>query len=212
MLLRFRHVAGLLAALSATASADSAESVATSSNRALPPPLASSGPRVDVEGALVLPTGDLSDGGASTSFSPTVRVGYEHLFGNFGIGGGFQGRFTKFRMGDDSQLADTAWLLETHAYVRAALHIGRLTSYTGVSLGLDLANLGYNSTDQMDGEGNTSAGFGMNILGGLQVAATPTVAFDVGADYHVPTDSMSIADTSVSASYFALRLGATFRL
>src|SRR2546430_1200116 len=77
----------------------------------------------------VPPAGDISM--MNTSFSPNVQVGYEHLFGNFGLGGGALGRFTYWRLPQGEDPQDAAWTLETHAYVRAALHVSRVAFYGG---------------------------------------------------------------------------------
>jgi len=58
----------------------------------LPPPFAQTGLRLEPQFTLVFPTGDID--GMETSFSPSVNLGYEALFGNFGIGGGGLARFT----------------------------------------------------------------------------------------------------------------------
>ena len=101
---------------------------------------------------------------------------------------------------------DAGWLMETHAYGRGALHLGRAAPYLGVSIGPDISYL-YSAT--MD-DSATAIGFGMNLDFGLAIAATPTVALDIGGDYHPGTDVLSDASHK-SVEYFAMRVGAQAR-
>jgi hypothetical protein len=171
----------------------------------LPAPFARSGMRVDPELAIMFPSGDASEINFQTSFAPGVRVGYESLFGNIGVSGGAQARFTYWRLPGPTK--DAAWTLETQLYGRAAVHIGRATPYLGMSLGVDTNYLYVYSIDQSA----TAVGLGMNLSTGLQLAASNLVAFDIGLDYHPATDTL-IEMTDASLSYFALRLGAAVRL
>lgn len=154
---------------------------------------------------MVFPTGFYDDAGVQTSFAPGVRIGYQSLFGNIGIGGGAQARFTYFRLAGDAK--DAPWLLETHLYGRAALHVGRATPYLGLSLGLDT---NYVYTYRVD-DSTTGVGLGTNLSTGVRLAVSPLVAFDIGGDYHPATDTIS-SMTTESVSYFALRVGAALRL
>src|SRR4051812_44882615 len=61
------------------------------SGSGLAAPFATTGLRIDPEFTMVFPSGDID--AINTSFAPTVRVGYESLFGNWGIGGGGMTRF-----------------------------------------------------------------------------------------------------------------------
>lgn len=171
----------------------------------LPAPHAVTGLRLDPELSIVFPTGAYGDAGFQTSFAPGVRIGYEALFGNVGISGGAHTRFTYWRL--PGMTKDAAWLLETHLYGRAALHVGRATPYLGLALGVDTNYLYAYRLDQSA----TGVGLGMNLSAGIQVAVSPLVAFDLGADYHPGTDTISDM-TDESVSYFALRLGAALRL
>ncbi len=171
----------------------------------LPAPYAKSGLRVDPELLIVFPSGAISDANFQTSFAPGARFGYEALFGNIGVSGGGQLRFTYWRLPGESK--DAAWTLETQLYGRAAVHIGRAAPYLGLSLGVDTNYLYSYALDKSA----TGVGLGMNLTTGLQLAMSPLVAFDLGADYHPATDTLSeMSDESIS--YFALRLGATVRL
>jgi hypothetical protein len=170
----------------------------------LPAPMARSGLRLDPELVLVFPTGTYGEF-TETSFSPGVRIGYEHLFGNIGLAGGGQVRFTYWNLPGETK--DAAWLLETQIYGRASLHVGRAAPYVGLALGVD-TNYIYSYAADMS---STGVGLGMNLTTGLQIAASPLVAFDIGGDYHPGTDSISEMNDD-SVTYFALRLGATLRL
>jgi hypothetical protein len=173
------------------------------SGPSLPPPTVVSGPRLEGAGVLAFPVGDIGPF-ASISFSPDLRIGYEALFGNFGIEGGGMARFTYWRLEDDG---DTLWTMETMAYGRVALHVSRVAFHAGVALGLD-TNYIYSS---MLDKSKTTVGFGMNIQSGIDIAATPELAFKFGFDYHPGTDRIS--DTSdATVSYFALLLGVGLRM
>ena len=177
------------------------------SGPSLPPPFASSGLRIEPESTVVFPQGALSDAKVDASFGTGFRVGYEALFGNFGLTGGEQTRITWWRLPGD--LGDQAWTLETLLYGRAALHIGRVAPYAGVALGLD-TNYLYSG---LLGMSNTSLGFGMDIQSGIAIAATKQIAIDVGADYHPGTDSLNdMSMVNQSSEYLALHVGAALRL
>lgn len=169
----------------------------------LPAPLARTGIRADAELDFVFPTGTLGDI-ALTSFAPCVRFGYETMFGNIGLTGGVQTRFTYWRL--QGMTEDAGWLLETHVYGRGAVHIGRAAPYLGITLGADTNYLYAADLDKS----STSVGFGMNLELGLTIAATPAVAIEIGGTYHPGTDTLSDA-TKKSAEYLAMRLGAQAR-
>jgi len=171
----------------------------------LPAPYAHSGLRLDPELAIVFPSGVYDDAGFQTSFAPGVRFGFENLFGNIGVSGGGHVRFTYWQL--PGMTKDAAWLLETHLYGRAALHVGRAAPYVGLALGVDTNYLYEYRSDQSA----TGVGLGMNLSTGVQIAVSPLVAFDIGADYHPATDTISDM-TDKSVSYFGLRLGASLRL
>lgn len=175
------------------------------SGPALPAPYAESGLRVDAGELTVIPAGDISM--MNTSFSPNILVGYEHLFGNFGLGGGALGRFTYWRLPDAEDPQDAAWTLETHAYVRAALHVSRVAFYGGASAGLDtnMVHIGVLNVSK------NSTGFGMNLQAGAEVAASEQLAIKLGFDYHPGTDTV-IDGAPQSISYYALGVGASLRL
>jgi hypothetical protein len=168
----------------------------------LPQPFMRDGVRLDTELDIVFPTGDLGNV-VNTSYAPTVRLGYEALFGRLGVTGGFQGRYTYWQLPGNTM--DAIWTLETQAYGRAAVHVGRAAPYVGLALGLDTNYVHAGAADVS----MTNVGFGVNLAFGLPVAITPGVAFEIGGDYHPGTDTLSDV-THQSTSYFALRLGSSF--
>jgi hypothetical protein len=172
----------------------------------LPAPMATSGVRLDPSFAFIFPAGDVGKT-TNTSFAPDIRVGYEALFGNFGIGGGGLARWTYWQLPAGGDPNNAFWTLETHAYGRAALHISRAALFGGVSLGVDTNYL-------HDGPSNmtkTAVGFGMNLQTGVEIAANPTLAFRFAFDYHPGTDTI-IDGTNTSISFYSLALGASLRL
>jgi hypothetical protein len=170
---------------------------------ALPAPYAQTGVRLDPELAMIFPAGDASM--MNTSVAPTVHGGYEVLLGNIGLEGGGLVRYTYWSIPGDTQNA--AWTLETHAYGRAALHIGRVALKAGGSVGLD-TNLVHIAQLSMS---KTATGLGVNVESGLEVAATPALALGVGFDWHPGTDTI-IDGAPQSISYFSLTAGASMRL
>lgn len=172
---------------------------------ALPEPYARSGLRIDAGEITVFPAGDVSM--LNTSFSPNIQVGYEHLFGNFGLGGGGLARFTYWQLPNGEDPNDAAWTLETHAYVRAALHISRLAIYGGGSAGVD-SNMVHVGALNMS---KTTQGFGMNVQAGAELAATPELAIKAGFDYHPGTDTV-LDGAPNSISYYAVGIGASLRM
>jgi hypothetical protein len=171
----------------------------------LPPPFAVSGLRLDPSFVLVIPSGDIDK--LDVSFSPSVKFGYEQLFGNFGLEGGALTRFTYWRLPSGEDPNDAMWTLETHAYGRAALHLGRLAMYGGGSIGVD-TNMLHSAMLNMS---KTTTGLGMNVQAGAEIAATPKVAIGVGFDFHPGTDTI-VDGLDKSIQYFAFHAGATVRM
>ncbi|HEY5923693.1 MAG TPA: hypothetical protein VIV11_18555 [Kofleriaceae bacterium] len=169
------------------------------------------GMRIDPELAFAFPSGDLVDIGGSldyrASFAPGARIGYELFHNNVGISFGAMLRWTSWRLPVEIENAGSHWTLETQAYGRAALQMGRAAPYAGMSLGLD-TNHTFNN---MSGVSSTAIAFGMNLQTGIAIAATPSALLELGVDYHPGTDTIE-AGIDASISYFALRLGAAFRL
>jgi hypothetical protein len=178
------------------------EAHASPSSPTLPAPYAVSGMRATAQLAIVFGTGDLKN--TPTSFAPDVRVGYEELWGNLGLEGGLNVRWTDWRFG--TQTDDMAYTLETQVYGRAALHVSRAAPYAGLSLGTD-TNYLYNAAADAS---KTTVGFGMNLQFGLPIAVTQSLAFELGGDYHPGTDTI-VDGLPQSISYFALRVGAAGR-
>jgi len=164
----------------------------------LPPPLATSGLRIDPEFTMVFPSGDIE--GLETSYAPTVRVGYESVFGNWGIGGGGLTRFTYWQLPGESY--DAMWTLETMLYGRAALHVSRVAAYASVAIGVD-TNYFYMNESEM---WRTAFGVGVNLESGVEIAATPGLGFKFGFTYHPATDNL-VEGSDKSVEYYALHLG-----
>lgn len=168
----------------------------------LPAPFVASGMRFSADLAILFASGDIKN--APTSFAPDFRVGYEQLYGNFGLEGGGLLRWTDWRMGHETD--DMMWTLETQVYGRAALHVSRAAPYVGLALGTD-TNYVYASQVDMS---KTTVGFGMNVQFGLPIAVTPGIALELGGDYHPGTDTI-VDGSPQSVSYFALRVGGAGR-
>ncbi len=159
---------------------------------------ARTGLRVDVATLLVFPRGDIEK--VDTSFAPAIRVGYEHVQGNVGIEGGGLVRFTYWQLPGDTE--DAAWTLETHAYLRGSVHVGRVAPYADLTIGTD-TNYVWSSFALAS---NTEVGFGMNLGFGVKIAAQPSLAIDLGMDYHPDTDDID-PQGRYSVEYLALHTG-----
>ena len=169
--------------------------------------LTTSGLRIDGELLSVVPMGTLSTAMTGESQGLGVRFGYEFMLGKFGITAGEQTRLTYWSLAGDPNNA--AWTLETLAYARASLHLGRVAPYAQVAVGLDTNY----SFDAMTSMSNTSFGLGIDAGTGLSIIATPRLAFDLGVDYHPGTDNLdSRSPVSISAEYLAFHAGASIRL
>ncbi|CAN5670657.1 hypothetical protein BH11MYX1_BH11MYX1_03360 [soil metagenome] len=173
----------------------------------MPAPYAKSGLRIDPEFTTVIPMGVLADAKTDTSIGAGFRVGYEFLFGNFGLTVGEQTRITWWGL-HTALPDDKAWTLETLAYSRAALHLGRVAPYALVAAGLD-TNYSYSQALDMS---QTALGLGIDVGAGVAIAASPNIAIDLGVDFHPGTDALSSAAMSPSSEYLALHLGAQVRL
>jgi hypothetical protein len=173
----------------------------------LPAPIATDGVRIDPSFALVIPTGD-GGKGLNTSFSPDIRVGYEKMLGNLGLGGGVMGRFTYWQLPSSAPDGLAMWTLETHAYGRLAIQLSRAVLFGGASLGLDTnyVNLGALGANMS----KTSTGLGVNVQSGVELIANEHWAARLLFDYHPGTDSIPGAKTS--AEFCAMSLGASIRL
>ncbi|HTR55059.1 MAG TPA: hypothetical protein VMJ10_30445 [Kofleriaceae bacterium] len=179
--------------------------VARADDSGLPAPFATSGLRVDPSFVVVLPAGDIAK--SNVSYAPSVKVGYEHLFGNIGLEGGALARFTYWQLPDGENPNDAAWTLETHAYGRAALHVARVALYAGGSIGLDTNMVHIGAVDMS----KTATGLGMNVQAGAEIAATRGVAVGIGFDYHPGTDTI-LDGTPGSISYYGVHAGASVRM
>ena len=173
------------------------------SGPSLPAPMARSGLRFDPELSLVFPLGDITAN--NTSYTPSVRLGYEAVLGNVGIGGGALARYTYWQL--PTMTSDELTTTELHAYVRAALHVSRVAIYGGGSIGLDL-NYAYVSQAMTS---KMTAGIGLNLEGGVEILATPSLAFKAGIDYHPGTDTI-LDGVPGSISYLSLMIGASVRI
>jgi hypothetical protein len=178
-----------------------------------PAPVIASGLRIAPEVAVVIPRGDLVDvagmTGVSygTSVAPGVWVGYEVSRPDYAVGFGGMARFTQWQLPDQWGDSMQHWTLETHAYGRAALHVGRFAPFAGVSIGLDTNHL-ENMARQV---WTTAFGLGLNLSGGISIACSRTVAVEAILDFHPGTDVIDEgADASVS--YLAARFGVSLRL
>lgn len=171
--------------------------------RSIPRPVGRTGPRASAELAFVFPTGSLAEAdGLETSFAPTVRIGYESMFGRVSLSGGVMTRFTYWMLDGDLPDSLATWLLEAGAYGRGAVHIGRAAPYAGLSLGTDIIYV------TGGGMSETASGFGMNLDFGLDVFATPGVALGLGGTYHPGLTDMPQIDEG--PSFWALHLDSRF--
>ena len=169
----------------------------------LPAPFAKTGLRLDPSLAIVIPTGGMAL--PDTSFAPSVKAGYELMLGNFGLEGGAMTRYTWWRIPGDTKAA--AWTLETMPYAQAALHVSRVSVHAGVAAGLDTNYVYFPQVDMA----KTKVSFGMNVQGGVDVAATENIDVHAGFDFHPATDTV-IDGLPGSISYYAILFGAGVRL
>jgi len=171
------------------------------------PPFAHTGLRIDPELTSVFPQGLLAKAMVGVSSGAGVRVGYEFMLGNFGVGGGGHARVTWWDIPGDTK--DVAWTLETQAYGRAAFHIKRVAMYSGGSLGAD-TNYTYS---HMLHKSNTTTSLGMNLQAGMAIAVARPIAIDFGIDYHPATDSINdMLPIKQSIEYWLLHLGVSVRI
>jgi hypothetical protein len=191
---------------------------------ALPPPIDDepaaiatyaprSGLRLAPELAIAMPSGDLVNIAGTplsyrASFSQGASLGYERVSGTLGLGVGGLARFTQWRLPVEVETAGSHWTFETQLYGRASLlSLGRAVPYAGIALGLD-TNHTYNNAN---GASTTMMSFGMNVQAGVSITATRSLALDIGIDLHPGTDEIE-PGVGASVSYYAVRLGALFRL
>lgn len=176
-------------------------SVPTNESSGLPLPLARSGLQIQAELAVLFPIGDIDDD--ATSFGPTLRLGYEAIYGHLGLGGGAHLRYASWDVPSDYDHHTTT---EAHLYGRVGMHIGRIVMFGGVTLGLDVNNV-YNNVRGFD---DTYTDFGLNFQGGVEVGVSRKAALRFAFDYHPPTDTI-VEELDTSVEYFALLLGLNIR-
>ena len=156
---------------------------------------------------MLFPVDDIS--AFQTSYAPEIRIGFEKRYDRIGVTGGGMLRYAWWQLPTTEDHNDAAWTLETHAYAQAAYHLDRAAVLAGTSLGLDTnyvnINVGGIATPK------TTAGFGMNLLAGLELDYVPEVALVFMFDYHPPTDTI-VQGSSSSISYLAATAGAVVRL
>jgi hypothetical protein len=149
----------------------------------------------------------MSDLSYRSSFAPGARVGYETVRGQVAWSAGAMVRYTPWRLPSQLDGIGTHSTLETMAFGRATWQLGRARPYVGAALGAD-TNFSKNNISDVS---VTAMGFGMNLMGGVVFAATPSAAFDLGVDYHPGTDTID-PEVDASISYFAVRFGASLSL
>lgn len=156
---------------------------------------------------MIFPVDDISS--FQTSYAPEIRAGYEKRYDRVGVSGGGLVRIAWWQLPPLEDPNDAAWTLETHAYAQAAYHTDRAAVLAGTSLGLDTnyvnINIGGIATPK------TTAGFGMNLMAGLELDYVPSVSLVFMFDYHPPTDTI-VAGSSTSISYLAATAGAIVHL
>jgi hypothetical protein len=175
-----------------------------------PPPQTQvrSGLRVSAAVDVIFPIADIS--GFQDSYAPEIRIGYERVAGQLGLGAGAMMRYDYWSLPELEDPNDAAWLLETHAYAQATYHVDRAAVLAGTTIGLDTNYLNINAggTAAMS---KTTASFGMNLYAGVELDYLPQVALAFTFDYHPPTDTV-VSGASTSISYLAATAGAIVRL
>jgi hypothetical protein len=175
----------------------------------LPAPLARDGLRVEPSLALVIGAGTAATGNASVA--PTARVGYEIIRGHVGLEAGGMARFTNWSL--NAMSGASAWTFETHAYGRAALHVGRVAAHVGLSLGLDA-----NRTHFANDTTTHAVGLGANLDAGAAIGLSRTLALALDFTFHPATDRVEAFPVHYdygidgSISYTAITVGLALRL
>lgn len=165
------------------------------------------GPQLSAAVDMIFPVDDISS--FQTSYAPEIRAGFEKRYDRVGITGGGMARYAWWKLAPLTDPNDAAWTLETHAFAQASYHLDRAALLAGTSLGLDTnyvnINVGGIATPK------TTAGFGMNLLAGIELDYVPSVALVFMFDYHPPTDTI-VEGSPGAISYLAATAGAVLRL
>ena len=177
-----------------------------------PPPIresdfARSGLQLGAAVDMLFPVDDI--GAFQVSYAPEIRVSFEQRFERIGVSGGGLVRYAYWKLPADEDKNDAAWTLETHAYAQAAYHLDRAAVLAGTTLGLDTNYVSINVGGTAMPK--TTAGFGMNLLAGIELDYVPSVALVFMFDYHPPTDTI-VSGAVGSISYLAATAGAIVRL
>jgi opacity protein-like surface antigen len=126
---------------------------------------------------------DLSDG-VGVGFGGRVRFGYEYMFGRIGVTPSIALELASF--GAKNDVSASVFYLGVQPGVTAAVHLGMVAPYLGVTLGFDHYALTGSVADNLQAGGYTTDanGFGLGILLGLDFVFTPSVSVGIGGEIH----------------------------
>jgi hypothetical protein len=200
--------------VAATAAADEPATRVAHRSSDLPAPLVHEGWRFSSQGAPAFPIGDLGSRtqlNGTTGFSARVHVGYEYLFGNFGIEPGFAFQVARFGQED----YDGGYLyLGAQPDVKAQLHLGRIAPYATIGFGFDhLSEIGASGEGDSAAGYNTSAnGIGFDLAFGADIIVSHSVSIGMAWQIHPGFTTLQFAPggKSFGLGFMSILFGCTY--
>lgn len=171
----------------------------------IPPPVAQEGWRLGIQFGPYFPMSDLSNS-STTGIGGRVHVGYEFMFGRFGIKPNLAFELARFGFDDKNNTGIDGGTLYwgVQPGVEAAVHLGMFAPYAGVTFGFDHYGVTGDLSDaiiQQEGAKTTSGnGFGFGLLFGMNVVVIPNFSFGAAAEIHPGFTSIDFGNGLKSAS------------
>jgi len=182
----------------------------------LPAPLVSEGWRLSSQGAPAIPIGDLGSRtqlNGTIGFSARAHVGYEFLFGNFGIEPGFGVQVARFGQED----FDGGYMyIGAQPDLKAQLHLGRFAPYATIGFGFDhLSETGASGeVDSANGFNTSANGVGFDLAFGADVIVSRSVSLGLAWQIHPGFTSLQFAPggKSFSVGFMSILFGVNYLL
>jgi hypothetical protein len=161
--------------------------------------VAQQGFRLGLQIGPYFPMSDLSDG-VGIGFGGRARFGYEYMFGRVGVTPSIAVELASF--GAKNDVSASVLYVGVQPGVTAAVHLGMVAPYAGVTLGFDHYALTGSVADNLQANGYTTDanGFGLGFLVGIDFVFMPSFSAGLGGEIHPGFTSVSPGNGAPSQS------------